>query len=156
MAVGSAVPLNVLAAGADRPLRVAVMDSDSGFLLVLSKRLERLDWQHRMLALTLSAAKIAALELDVLIVDLASSRRPRRSSCRSGDAVSSNCPYRWPPESDTRAFRRRIRLPIRRVGRVQAGQRSARGRGGCLEIQLRAGRGADEEHLKRGGGARFQ
>ncbi|HEY1449792.1 MAG TPA: response regulator transcription factor [Solirubrobacteraceae bacterium] len=54
------------------PLRVAIMDSDSGFLLVLSKRLERLDWQHRMLAFTLSTRKLAALELDVLIVDLAS------------------------------------------------------------------------------------
>jgi DNA-binding response OmpR family regulator len=73
MAVGSDTPLNaVLATGADGPLRVAIMDSDSGFLLVLSKRLERLDWQHQMLAFTVSAAKIAALELDVLIVDLAS------------------------------------------------------------------------------------
>jgi DNA-binding response OmpR family regulator len=61
-----------LAASAQRPLRVAIMDSDSGFLLVLSKRLERLDWQHQMLAFTVSAATIAALELDVLIVDLAS------------------------------------------------------------------------------------
>jgi DNA-binding response OmpR family regulator len=56
----------------DKPLRVAIMDSDSGFLLVLSKRLERLDWQHRMLGFNASAAKIAALELDVLILDLES------------------------------------------------------------------------------------
>lgn len=48
------------------------MDSDSGFLLVLSKRLEKLDWQHRMLPFTVSGAKLAALEIDVLIVDLAS------------------------------------------------------------------------------------
>jgi DNA-binding response OmpR family regulator len=61
-----------LAGGSDEPLRVAIMDSDSGFLLVLSKRLERLGWEHRMLAFTVTAAKIAALELDVLIVDLAS------------------------------------------------------------------------------------
>ncbi|HTZ86717.1 MAG TPA: response regulator transcription factor [Solirubrobacteraceae bacterium] len=54
------------------PLRVAIMDSDSGFLLVLSKRLESLDWQHRMLPFKVSAAKLVALELDVLIVDLAS------------------------------------------------------------------------------------
>jgi DNA-binding response OmpR family regulator len=53
-------------------LRVAIMDSDSGFLVVLSKRLERLGWQHRMLPVKVSAAKIAALDLDVLIVDLAS------------------------------------------------------------------------------------
>jgi DNA-binding response OmpR family regulator len=56
----------------DAPLRVAIMDSDSGFLVVLSKRLERLSWQHTMLPFKASAAKIAALELDVLIVDLAS------------------------------------------------------------------------------------
>jgi DNA-binding response OmpR family regulator len=54
------------------PLRVAIMDSDSGFLAVLSNRLERLDWEHEMLAFTATAAKIAALELDVLILDLAS------------------------------------------------------------------------------------
>jgi DNA-binding response OmpR family regulator len=56
----------------DAPLRVAIMDSDSGFLVVLSKRLEQLSWQHRMLPFKASAAKIAALDLDILIVDLAS------------------------------------------------------------------------------------
>lgn len=61
-----------IAAGSPLPLRVGIMDSDSGFLVVLSKRLEKLDWQHRMLRFTVSAAKVAALELDVLIVDLAS------------------------------------------------------------------------------------
>jgi DNA-binding response OmpR family regulator len=61
-----------LAEAEESPLRVAIMDSDSGFLLVLSKRLEGLRWQHRMLTFNVSAAKIAALELDVLIVDLAS------------------------------------------------------------------------------------
>jgi DNA-binding response OmpR family regulator len=59
-------------AGGAAPLRVAIMDSDSGFLVVLSKRLERLGWQHRMLPFKASAAKIAVLDLDVLIVDLAS------------------------------------------------------------------------------------
>jgi DNA-binding response OmpR family regulator len=58
--------------GVDAPLRVAIMDSDSGFLVVLSKRLEQLNWQHRMLPFKASAAKIAALDLDILIVDLAS------------------------------------------------------------------------------------
>jgi DNA-binding response OmpR family regulator len=54
------------------PLRVAIIDSDSGFLAVLSNRLERLAWEHEMLAFKATAAKIAALELDVLILDLAS------------------------------------------------------------------------------------
>jgi DNA-binding response OmpR family regulator len=59
-------------AESDAPLRVAIMDSDSGFLVVLSKRLEQLSWQHQMLPFKASAAKIAALDLDILIVDLAS------------------------------------------------------------------------------------
>jgi DNA-binding response OmpR family regulator len=53
-------------------LRVALIDSDTGFLVVLSKRLERMGWQRRKLAPTVSVAKIAALEVDVLVVDLAS------------------------------------------------------------------------------------
>jgi DNA-binding response OmpR family regulator len=58
--------------GVAAPLRVAIMDSDSGFLVVLSKRLEQLSWQHQMLPFKASAAKVAALDLDILIVDLAS------------------------------------------------------------------------------------
>lgn len=54
------------------PLRVAIMDSDSGFLLVLSKRLERIDWRHEMLPFTVAMDKLAVLQLDVLILDLAS------------------------------------------------------------------------------------
>ncbi len=54
------------------PLRVAIMDSDSGFLIVLSKRLEQLAWQRKMLPFNASPAKVAALDLDALIVDLAS------------------------------------------------------------------------------------
>ena len=63
---------SVKSEGGGEPLRVAIMDSDSGFLVVLSKRLEQLSWQHRMLPFKASAAKIAALDLDILIVDLAS------------------------------------------------------------------------------------
>jgi DNA-binding response OmpR family regulator len=48
------------------------MDSDSGFVVVLTKRLERLEWQQRALAVTVPVKKIAAMDLDVLIVDLAS------------------------------------------------------------------------------------
>jgi len=51
------------------PLRVAVLDRDSGFLLVLAKRLERLEWNHSVLAPTVSTKKIAAMRLDALIVD---------------------------------------------------------------------------------------
>ena len=53
------------------PLRIAVLDSDSGFLVVLAKRLERLEWSHRVLAPTLSTKKIASMRLDALVIDLA-------------------------------------------------------------------------------------
>jgi DNA-binding response OmpR family regulator len=52
------------------PLRVAIIDGDSGFLAVLSNRLERLDWEQETLPFTISATKLAARELDILIVDL--------------------------------------------------------------------------------------
>jgi DNA-binding response OmpR family regulator len=53
------------------PLRVAIIDGDSGFLAVLSNRLERLDWEQETLAFTISPITLAARELDVLIVDIA-------------------------------------------------------------------------------------
>jgi DNA-binding response OmpR family regulator len=53
------------------PLRIAVLDSDSGFLVVLAKRLERLEWSHRVLAPTVSTKKIASMRLDALVIDLA-------------------------------------------------------------------------------------
>jgi DNA-binding response OmpR family regulator len=53
------------------PLRIAVLDRDSGFLVVLAKRLERLEWSHRVLAPTVSMEKIASMRLDALVIDLA-------------------------------------------------------------------------------------
>jgi DNA-binding response OmpR family regulator len=60
--------------GSDRPLplRIAVLDSDSGFLVVLAKRLQRLEWEHRMLPSRVSTEAIASMQIDALIVDLAS------------------------------------------------------------------------------------
>lgn len=73
-AVKATYAATALADADGRPpaLRIAIVDSDSGFLLVLAKRLERLDWQHETLALRAAAERVAALALDVLIVDLAS------------------------------------------------------------------------------------
>jgi DNA-binding response OmpR family regulator len=51
------------------PLRIAILDSDSGFLVVLAKRLERLEWSHRVLAPTVSTEKIASMRLDALVID---------------------------------------------------------------------------------------
>jgi DNA-binding response OmpR family regulator len=55
----------------ERPLRVAILDRDSGFLVVLAKRLERPGWKHEVLPHRISAKALAAIEADVLILDLA-------------------------------------------------------------------------------------
>jgi DNA-binding response OmpR family regulator len=62
-AVGPAAPAT--------PLRVAVLDRDSGFLQVLTKRLERVGWEHRVLASTVPPEAIVPMRLSALVVDLA-------------------------------------------------------------------------------------
>jgi DNA-binding response OmpR family regulator len=52
-------------------LRIAVLDRDSGFIQVLSKRLDRLGWEHRVLASPVPAEAIVAMRLSALVVDLA-------------------------------------------------------------------------------------
>jgi len=52
-------------------LRVAVLDRDSGFIQVLSKRLERAGWEHRVLASPVPADAVVSMRLSALIVDLA-------------------------------------------------------------------------------------
>jgi DNA-binding response OmpR family regulator len=57
--------------GATSQLRVAVLDRDSGFIQVLSKRLERLGWEHRVLESPVPAQAVAAMRLSALVIDLA-------------------------------------------------------------------------------------
>jgi len=57
--------------GASAALRIAVLDRDSGFIQVLSKRLERLGWEHRVLASPVPADTIVSMRLSALVVDLA-------------------------------------------------------------------------------------
>jgi DNA-binding response OmpR family regulator len=52
-------------------LRVAVLDRDSGFIQVLSKRLERIGFEHRVLASPVPLDTLASMRLSALIVDLA-------------------------------------------------------------------------------------
>jgi DNA-binding response OmpR family regulator len=52
------------------PIRIAVVDTDSGFLQVLGKRLERLGWEHRVLASAVPTDDIVAMRLGALIIDL--------------------------------------------------------------------------------------
>ena len=54
------------------PMRVAVIDTDSGFLQVLTKRLERLGWEHRVFATPVPVETIIAMRLGAVVVDLAS------------------------------------------------------------------------------------
>ena len=52
------------------PLRVAVLDRDSGFIQVLSKRLDRLGWEHRVLGSPVTPEAVASMRLSALVVDL--------------------------------------------------------------------------------------
>ncbi len=53
------------------PLRIAVIDRDSGFIQVLSKRLDRLGWEHRVHDAPAPADAIVSMRLSALVVDLA-------------------------------------------------------------------------------------
>ena len=57
--------------GSSSTLRVAVLDRDSGFIQVLSKRLDRLAWEHRVLAGPVPSEAVVSMRLSALIVDLA-------------------------------------------------------------------------------------
>jgi DNA-binding response OmpR family regulator len=50
-------------------MRLAVIDSDSGFLTVLTKRLDAAGWQHRVLAGPVPAEELLAMKLNALLVD---------------------------------------------------------------------------------------
>jgi DNA-binding response OmpR family regulator len=56
---------------AGAPLRLAVLDRDSGFLQVLGKRLDRLGWEHRVLASAVSSDALVSMRLSAIVVDLA-------------------------------------------------------------------------------------
>jgi DNA-binding response OmpR family regulator len=52
-------------------VKLAVIDTDSGFLQVLDKRLERLGWEHHRLASAVPVERIVAMRLSALVIDLA-------------------------------------------------------------------------------------
>jgi DNA-binding response OmpR family regulator len=60
-----------VSAPAGAHLRVAVLDTDSGFLQVLGKRLERLGWEHRVLASPVPVETVVAMRLNAIVIDLA-------------------------------------------------------------------------------------
>jgi DNA-binding response OmpR family regulator len=53
------------------PLRVAISDGDSGFVQVLTKRLERLGWEHVVLTGPVPVDRLVAMRLGAFVVDLA-------------------------------------------------------------------------------------
>ena len=53
------------------PIRLAVIDADSGFLQVLGKRMERLGWEHRVLASSVPVDALVAMRLNAIVIDLA-------------------------------------------------------------------------------------
>jgi DNA-binding response OmpR family regulator len=59
------------AAGGQAAVRLAVIDSDSGFLQVLSKRLEGARMQHRVLASPVPLDALVPMRLNAVVVDLA-------------------------------------------------------------------------------------
>ncbi len=52
------------------PFRLAVIDGDSGFLQVLTKRLDRLGWEHSVLASAAPVERVVAMRLGAIVVDL--------------------------------------------------------------------------------------
>jgi DNA-binding response OmpR family regulator len=52
-------------------LRVAVIDTDSGFLQVLGKRMDRLGWERRVIGGPAPTADLVSLRLGALVIDLA-------------------------------------------------------------------------------------
>jgi DNA-binding response OmpR family regulator len=58
-------------AGSQAPIRVAVLDADTGFVQVLSKRLETSGYQHRLLASPVPLDALVAMRLNAVVLDLA-------------------------------------------------------------------------------------
>jgi DNA-binding response OmpR family regulator len=54
---------------AESGFRVAVLDTDSGFLQVLGKRMERLGWEHRVLTGPAPVESLVAMRLSAVVVD---------------------------------------------------------------------------------------
>jgi DNA-binding response OmpR family regulator len=54
----------------DRQMHLAVIDSDSGFVQVLTKRMSGMGWQYRTLASPVPPAELVAMRINCLVVDL--------------------------------------------------------------------------------------
>ena len=52
------------------PIRLAVVDTDSGFVRVLAKRLENMGWQFRALEAPVPPHELVAMRLNALVIDV--------------------------------------------------------------------------------------
>lgn len=57
-------------ASAEVPLRLAVVDRDSAFLVVLAKRIEERSWHHSAFATAVPAKQLGDMRLDAVVVDI--------------------------------------------------------------------------------------
>jgi DNA-binding response OmpR family regulator len=57
--------------GTPSPARIAVLDSDTGFVQVLTKRLEAGGWQYRVLASPVPLDTLISMRLNAVVIDLA-------------------------------------------------------------------------------------
>jgi len=64
------VPPCAAAAPATKPLRIAVLDRDSGFVRVLAKRIEDLAWDHVEFGAAAQPKRLIDLTLDAVVIDL--------------------------------------------------------------------------------------
>ena len=53
------------------PIRLAVIDTDSGFVRVLAKRLETMGWEYRALGAPVPASELVAMRLNAVVIDVA-------------------------------------------------------------------------------------
>ena len=53
------------------PIRLAVIDNDSGFVTVLVRRIEMAGWQHRQVGSPVPADELVAMKVNALVIDLA-------------------------------------------------------------------------------------
>jgi DNA-binding response OmpR family regulator len=53
------------------PLRIAVIDTDTGFVQVLTNRLDRLGWEHRVLSSAVGVDRLVSMRLGALVIDVA-------------------------------------------------------------------------------------
>jgi len=51
-------------------LRVAVIDNDSGFIRVLTNRMDSVGWQHRVLASAVPPQELVAMKVNAVLIDI--------------------------------------------------------------------------------------